>query len=284
MKDILITWAKGLWIGGTLTVPGVSGGSMAMILGIYDRLLWAVNSFVKKGGEKKKAFFFLLWTAIGGGIGFVAFSALVKYLLQAAPLYVCCFFVGAVVGGVPLVLKKANIKSPSFFDVIMVLLGCAAVLLIALIPKELFAINGIGGIGGIGLKLLCGFILAFGLVLPGISFSQMMYVFGIYNDVVDRVSSFDILPLVPIGIGGVIGILATSLAVEKLMKKYPRRVYAIIFGFLLGSVPLMFTETLRGVGAVDLPIFGYPALIILAALGFAAVFFMSKKEENRELS
>ena len=278
MKNILVTWAKGLWIGGTLTVPGVSGGSMAMILGIYDKLLWAVNSFVKKGGEKKKAFFFLLWTALGGGIGFVAFSALVKFLLQSAPLYVCCFFVGAVVGGVPLVLKKANIKTPSFLDVITVLGGCILVLLIAFIPKELFAINGIGGLGGIGLKLLCGFVLAFGLVLPGISFSQMMYVFGIYNDVVDRVSSLDILPLVPIGIGGIIGILATSLAVETLMKKYPRRVYSAIFGFLLGSVPLMFAETLRGTAVSAPPIWAYPLFIVLAAAGFFAVYLMSKKE------
>ena len=278
MKNILITWAKGLWIGGTLTVPGVSGGSMAMILGIYDKLLWAVNSFVKKGGEKKKAFFFLLWTALGGGIGFVAFSALVKFLLQSAPLYVCCFFVGAVVGGVPLILKKANIETPSFLDVVTVLGGCILVLLIAFIPKELFAINGIGGLGGIGLKLLCGFVLAFGLVLPGISFSQMMYVFGIYNDVVDRVSSLDILPLVPIGIGGIIGILATSLAVETLMKKYPRRVYSAIFGFLLGSVPLMFAETLRGTAVSDPPIWAYPLFIVLAAAGFFAVYLMSKKE------
>ena len=280
MKNILITSAKGLWIGGTLTVPGVSGGSMAMILGIYDKLLWAVNSLVKKGGEKKKAFFFLLWTALGGGVGFVAFSALVKLLLEAAPLYVCCFFVGAVVGGVPLVLRKASIKVPSLIDILMVLLGCASVVLIALIPKELFAINGISGIGGIGLKLLCGFILAFGLVLPGISFSQMMYVFGIYNDVVDKISSFDILPLIPIGIGGIVGILATSFAVEKLMEKYPRRIYAVIFGFLLGSVPLMFTETLKEADKISVPLWAYPLFAILAVLGFTAEYLISKKQDG----
>ena len=163
MKNILMTAFKGLWIGGTLTVPGVSGGSMAMILGIYDKLLWAVNSLVKKGGEKKKAFMFLLWTALGGAVGFVVFSKLVGFLLEIAPLFVCFFFVGAVIGGAPMVFKQAKIDKIGLFDIVMVACGIVVVWLISLIPSGIFSIDGIGGIGGIALKLLCGVILAFGL-------------------------------------------------------------------------------------------------------------------------
>ena len=212
-----MTVFKGLWIGGTLTVPGVSGGSMAMILGIYDRLLWAVNSLLKKGGEKKKALVFLLLMALGGGIGFVIFSKLVGFLLEVAPLFVCFFFVGAVAGGIPMVIKQAGIKKLSFIDAAMVVVGIVIVSLISLIPSGIFSIDGVGGIGGVALKLLCGVILAFGLVLPGISFSQMLYVFGIYGEIVERVSELDILPLIPFGIGGVIGIFATSWLVELLI-------------------------------------------------------------------
>lgn len=269
-----MTAFKGLWIGGTLTVPGVSGGSMAMILGIYDKLLWAVNSLVKKGGEKKKAFMFLLWTALGGAVGFVVFSKLVGFLLEIAPLFVCFFFVGAVIGGAPMVFKQAKIDKIGLFDIVMVACGIVVVWLISLIPSGIFSIDGIGGIGGIALKLLCGVILAFGLVLPGISFSQMLYVFGIYGEVVERVSSFDILPLVPFGVGGIIGIFATSFAVEKLMNKYPRRVYMVIFGFLIGSAPTMF----KGQSFVGTPWWSYPVFAVLAAAGFAVVYFMSLAE------
>ena len=277
MKNVFMTIFKGLWIGGTLTVPGVSGGSMAMILGIYDRLLSSVNSLLKKGADKKKAIMFLLWTALGGGIGFVVFSRLVSFLLESAPLYVCFFFVGAVIGGVPMVLKSAEIKKVRFLDVVMVALGALIVWLISLIPSGVFSIDGIGGLGGVALKVLCGLILAFGLVLPGISFSQMLYVFGIYGEIVERVAAFDILPLVPIGIGGVIGIFASSWIVEFLMRKFRRSVYAVIFGFLLGSAPTMF----KGQSFVGTPWWAYPVFAVLAALGFVAVYAMSVAEERK---
>ena len=278
MKNIFLTLFKGLWIGGTLTVPGVSGGSMAMILGVYDKLLWAVNSLVKKGGERKKALLFLSWMALGGGVGFVIFSKLVGYLLEIAPLYVCFFFVGAVVGGIPMVVKQAQIKRIDLLDIPMVVCGAVIVWLISLIPSGIFSIDGIGGVGGVALKMLCGVILAFGLVLPGISFSQMLYVFGIYGEIVERVSNFDILPLVPFGIGGIIGIFATSRLVEFLIVKYPRRIYMIIFGFLLGSAPTMF----KGMSFVGCAWWAYPVFAVLAVLGCAAVYLMSVAEYKKE--
>lgn len=276
MKDVLLTALKGLWIGGTLTVPGVSGGSMAMIIGIYDKLLWAVNSLLKKGGERKKAFLFLLWTALGGAVGFVVFSKLVGALLEVAPLYVCFFFVGAVVGGVPMVLKQARIDRIGLLDIVMTALGVAVVWLISLIPSGIFSIDGIGGLGGIALKLLCGVILAFGLVLPGISFSQMLYVFGIYGEIVERVSNLDILPLIPFGIGGIIGIFATARLVEAMIERFPRRVYMVIFGFLIGSAPAMF----KGQSFASAPWWAYAVFAVLAVAGFATVYAMTVIENK----
>ena len=272
MKNTLFTIIKGLWVGGTLTVPGVSGGSMAMILGIYDRLIKSVNAFIKKDGDRKAALPFLLWFTLGGACGFVLFSSLVSFLLERFPLFICLFFVGAVIGGEPMVLKQAKIDRFRIIDAIMILSGAATVMLISSIPSEIFSVDGIGGIGGFALKILCGLILAFGFVLPGISFSQMLYVFGIYGEIVQRVSTLDILPLIPFGIGGIIGIFATSLAVEKLMERFPRRVYTAIFGFLLGSVPTM----LRGLDFTGLQLWAYPILALLLAAGFTAVFSMSK--------
>ena len=272
MKKILNLLFKGAWVGGTLTVPGVSGGSMAMILGVYDRLLTSVNAFVKKKGDKKNAFLFLLWFALGGACGFIIFSSLVGLLLDRFPLYVCFFFVGAIIGGVPVVLKQAQIDKIKPMDIVMTLIGIITVRLIALIPPNIFSIDGTGGAAGFALKILCGIILAFGLVLPGISLSQMLYVFGIYGEVVSRVSTLDILPLIPFGIGGIIGIFATSLAVEKLLARFPRAVYSAIFGFLLGSAPTMF----KGQSLSSASLWEYPIFLIICAAGFAAVYAMSK--------
>jgi putative membrane protein len=156
----------------------------------------------------------------------------------------------------------------------MVALGAVIVWLISLIPSGIFSIDGMAGVGGVALKVLCGVILAFGLVLPGISFSQMLYVFGIYGEIVERVSNLDILPLVPFGIGGIIGIFATSRLVEFLIVKYPRRIYMIIFGFLLGSAPTMF----KGMSFSGCAWWSYLVFAVLAALGCTVVYLMSLAE------
>ena len=278
VKKILGNFLKGLFVGGTLTVPGVSGGSMAIILNVYDTLLSSVNSIFKKGEKRKNALIFLLLFGGGGVLGVLAFSGIVSFLMEKFPLYTCFFFVGAVVGGAPVVFKKAGVRRFTFVDILMIFIGILLVRAVALIPDGLFSIDGMGGVGGILLKALCGVVLAFGLVLPGISFSQLLYVFGIYEDVFDHIARFDILPLIPIGIGGVAGIFATSYGVECLMKRYPKRVYLIVFGFLLGSVPTMFKgQSFGGSGILSWFIFA-----VLSVIGFALVYLMSLEEMKRE--
>ena len=282
MKDVLITLAKGLWIGGTLTVPGVSGGAMAMILNIYDRLVISLNSLFRRGKwqDKKKSLVFLASAGVGGLVGFVVFSRLVGMLLDAFPVHVCFLFAGAIAGGIPAVLAAADIKRVKALDLVFVAMGAAVVSLIALVPDGLFSVENADGIGGMALQLTGGFVVAFGLVLPGISMSQMLYVFGIYEDMIDHVSRLDILPLIPFAVGGVVGTLATSFGVEKLLSRFPRQTYLMIFGFLLGSIPQMFTGvSLGGAGMLDWGLF-----VVLAAAGAALVvgmFLLEKRGKKK---
>ena len=282
MKDVLITLAKGLWIGGTLTVPGVSGGAMAMILNIYDRLVISLNSLFRRGKwqDKKKSLVFLASAGVGGLVGFVVFSRLVGMLLDAFPVHVCFLFAGAIAGGIPAVLAAADIKRVKALDLVFVALGAAVVSLIALVPDGLFSVENAGGIGGMVLQFTGGFVVAFGLVLPGISMSQMLYVFGIYEDIIDHVSRLDILPLIPFAVGGVVGTLSTSFGVEKLLSRFPRQTYLMIFGFLLGSIPQMFTDvSFGGAGVLDWGLF-----VVLAAAGAALVvgmFLLEKRGKKK---
>ena len=93
-----------------MLVPGVSGGSMAMILGIYDKLITSVSSFF---ACKKRNALFLLLFALGGGAGMLLFANPLLYLLQRYPLVLRWFFIGAVAGSTPMMLKKAQIHSVS---------------------------------------------------------------------------------------------------------------------------------------------------------------------------
>ena len=138
MKNSLFTALKGLWIGGTLTVPGASGGSMAMILGIYDDLIESVGAFLRKDGDRKKAFLFLLKVGLAGIVGFVFFSGFVSILMERFPLAVCFFFAGAVAGGIPIILKEGQVRRPKPLDLVFVLVGIACVFGISKIPAGLF--------------------------------------------------------------------------------------------------------------------------------------------------
>ena len=283
MKDVLMTLAKGLWIGGTLTVPGVSGGAMAMVLNMYDRLVISLNSLFRRGkwADKKKSLLFLMLAAVGGLVGFVLFSRMVGLLLDTFPLHVCFLFVGAILGGIPAVLSAADVRRVRIWDAIPVLLGVGIVSLIALIPDGLFAVDNAQGFGGFFIQLVGGIVVAFGLVLPGISMSQMLYVFGIYEDIIDRVSTLDVLPLFPFAIGGIVGTLATSFAVEKLLAKFPRQAYLMIFGFLLGSVPQMF----RGMSFVNTGALDWLLFAVLLAVGVAftvGLFFLESRRGKSE--
>ena len=198
-RDNLITILKGMWIGGTMTVPGVSGGSMAMILGVYDRLISSVSSFFRNPG---KSMSFLVRFVLGAGVGMVLFSRFISFLFTTrADVPLRFFFLGAVAGGVPMIYREAGIRRISLGAVAYPIIGILGVVILALLPAGLFAPDGSFGPGAVLIQLAGGVIIAVGLVLPGISVSQMLYMLGIYEGIIKNISTLNILPLIPLGAG-----------------------------------------------------------------------------------
>ena len=167
------TFIKGLVIGATMTVPGVSGGSMAMVLGIYDRLLKHVSEITK---YPKESLTFLLWFVAGAGSGAFLLSRGISWLLTTrAEGVLRFFFLGAVAGGIPMILKSASVSRIRGREMICILTGILTALLIALIPQGIFAPGTENTPMNLLFQLAGGFIIAVALVLPGISASQMLY-------------------------------------------------------------------------------------------------------------
>lgn len=218
---------KGLLIGATMIVPGVSGGTMAMILGIYDRLLSAVSSF---GKNKKENFLFLVTFALSAGVGIFLFSTPVSWLLKHYEFPTVCFFIVVILCGVPVIGKKSGVERVSFEIVAYMLLGALLVVSISKIPGNLFHAESFMGL------ILAGILSAAALILPGISFSHFLLILGIYESLLDAVKTLDIGFLIPLGAGVLAGIFLLSRLLENLMKKYPKQTYMIILGFILGSI------------------------------------------------
>ena len=258
---------KGLVIGSTMTLPGVSGGSMAMVLGIYDRLLKHVSEITK---YPKESLTFLLWFAAGAGSGAFLFSRGISWLLTTrAEGILCFFFLGAVSGGIPMILKSASVSRIPGREMICILTGILTALLIALIPQGIFAPGTENTPMHLLFQLAGGFIIAVALVLPGISASQMLYMLGIYESTLKAISSLDILALLPLAVGGILGTYLTARILEQLIKKHREDTFLMILGFMLASLP----ELLPGHLAQENLLFCVMAL----AAGFIGVYFVTLK-------
>lgn len=270
-KNRLYTAVSGLIVGGTMLVPGVSGGSMAMILGVYDKLVTSVSSFFK---HKKASIIFLGLFALGAILGMVIFANPLGKLLEMFPKPMSYFFIGAVAGGIPLIYKESQISKFEIKHIIYILLGIAIVVLLDFLPEGLFGDSHTGFMRYLML-FIAGFIAAIALILPGISVSYMFLVLGMYDSIMKAISKLDILYLLPLALGLGIGIILTTRILENMMKKFPHATYMVILGFLLGSL----SETFPGVP------FGLEWLICSVTLlsGFFVIFALSYFSEKKKI-
>lgn len=269
-KDMVHTVLKGMCVGGTMLVPGVSGGSMAMILGVYDRLVTSVSSFWK---HKKDSLIFLGLFSMGGALGMILFANPLLYLIEKYPMPMLYFFIGAVAGGIPLMYEKSQVEGITLKAVFYLFLGAAIVIVMTLFPQD--GIHQTQGAAGAGILLVAGLFAAIALVLPGISVSFMLLVMGIYETVVEAIGSFRLEILIPLGIGVLLGIILTTKFLEMAMNRYPQPTYLMILGFIVGSVGEIFPGIPVGIEWITC------SLMLIA--GFGIIRLISQNDTESEM-
>ncbi len=258
-------------IGGSMLVPGVSGGTSAIILGIYDRLVEAVSDIFS---DFKKNAAFLTIVAVGGVVGAVLLSGWIVYLVNlffAPSMYL---FSGAILGSVPLMVKKSRITKQNLHCLVFAAVGAAAAVGVAKIP--FWGDASVDGIGmSIILQLLCGFVIAVALILPGISTSHILLVLGMYEPILMAVKQLNIVYLLPVCAGVLGGILVCTKTLDRAMKQFPSQTYMIIAGFVMASVYDIFP------GTVDNALL-QSVCVLLGVVGFAAVCMISLYQSKSE--
>lgn len=267
-KNRLILLLKGFCIGGSMLVPGVSGGSMAIILGIYDDLIVATSKLFQ---NPKKSLPFLAYVLLGGLIGFVVVANPLQSLIAWNEKLVMFFFIGAVAGGIPVILKKAVVRKFSLRVVGYPLLGLAIIWLISLLPENLFSAHS--GVLGLFLQFLGGIVSAVALVLPGISVSYLLVILGIYQPILAAIASMNVLYLLPFAAGLIAGIVGFIKLLEHLLNRHPKPTYLVILGFIVGSVAEIFP------GLPVRPIEWVMGIVLFAA-GFFAIYTVSRKGDE----
>ncbi|TKD72531.1 DUF368 domain-containing protein [Pseudalkalibacillus hwajinpoensis] len=231
---------RGLLMGVSDLIPGVSGGTIAMVLGIYRRLISGINGLMSKNWKKELGFFIPL--LIGVGLALLLVSQLMEKLLKHYPQPTFFFFIGLIVGVVPFLLRKVEYKK-TFEPVHYGLLILAAVL----IASTLF-LKG-EGTGEIMKSLsftdyvllfLSGWLASTAMILPGVSGSFVLLLLGSYHTVIHGLSSFQIPLLLTVGAGIIIGLSLTGKLISLLLKKYTVSTYSVMIGLVIGSVVVLY--------------------------------------------
>lgn len=282
MKEFIINILRGMVIGIANVIPGVSGGTMMVSMGIYDKLILVLTHFIKR---IKEAVALLVPIAIGMLLSIAVFAKIFSEILfPEFPFQTNLFFIGLILGGLPVIYGRVKGNSIKVPQIISFLLFFVMVVGFALVGEGGGASADISFSAGNVIKLLgAGIVAAATMVIPGVSGSMIMMILGYYNTIIDTINAFinalkdfDIpamldtfVVLVPFGIGVVVGVVAVAKLIEFMLNKYPLVTYWAIIGLIVASpfaIIIMMESVVIGI-----------LEIITGVILLAAGFFISLK-------
>jgi putative membrane protein len=233
---------KGIAMGAANVIPGVSGGTIALITEIFERLINAIKSFnlhaaklLIKGRFREFAgytdLYFLLAVFLGVFIAIVSLARLFDYLFENYPVYIWAYFFGLVLASVYFVGKR--IDEISISVIITFLVGTAIAITISVLNPATENDNFF-------YLMICGVAAVCSMILPGLSGSFILFIMGNYKLVaIDAINERDISILIPVLIGAVVGLVAFSHFLSWIFKKYRNETISILTGFILGSLSIL---------------------------------------------
>ncbi len=279
LKDM----CKGAVIGIANIIPGVSGGTMAVSMGIYDRLIHCITHLFK---EFKKSILFLIPIILGAGIALVASAFGLEYLFGNYPVPTNLLFIGLILGGLPAMCKKVKGKRVNAGHIAAFAIFFVLVAGLALMGEKegaaadmSFSLLNVIKLFGVGI------IASATMVIPGVSGSMILLLIGYYHPIIEAVSSFmralvsfdmkGILHgmgiLVPAGIGIIVGIFAIAKLIEIVFEKFPLYAFWAIIGLIVASpvaIVLMNLASFSGVTVLT---------ALISVITLAVGFFVSMK-------
>jgi putative membrane protein len=237
------------------SVPGVSGGTIAFILGFYDDFIGSLSSLTSTKSskeDKKKALFFLIKLGFGWIIGFVLSVLILSSIFDKHIYSISSLFTGFIIVSIPLIMKQEKESlTGKYKNIIFTLIGAIVVVLISSFNPSgstgvmNLSLNNLGF--GLGLFVfIAGMIAISAMVLPGISGSTLLLIFGLYTGIVRSIKevvslNFSYLPvLIIFGLGVIIGILSTIKLIKFLLNKYRSAMIYLILGLMIGSIYAVF--------------------------------------------
>ena len=241
MKSI-INILKGMIIGVANIIPGVSGGTLMIILGIYEEVIDTISHFFK---NFKKNLKFIIPLGIGMVLSILLLSNVISFSLEKYPFATTIFFIGLIIGGIPILWKRCSASKSKGSNWVVFFITFGIVLLFTFMKSDnyLVSFDNLNMMGYIKL-LVVGIVAAATMVIPGISGSFVLMLLGYYEPIVNTIKNLtnfsslgsNILILLPFGIGIIVGIVLVAKLIEFLFKKYPVKTNYGVLGFVVASI------------------------------------------------
>ena len=238
MNDIIVA-LKGFGMGAANVIPGVSGGTIALLTGIFSRLVNCLNSLMEistwktlfkgdfKGFWEKVDGRFLLALAIGVLVSVFSLAKLMEYVLHVHPVQTWGFFFGMIAASATVMLL--DVKNWKWKDVCWAVLG-------AILGITICTLSPTQTTDDMWFIFVCGAIAICTMILPGVSGSFILLIFGKYDYIMSAVSSLNWPVLIVFGVGCVVGILAFSKFLHWMLVKFERQTMLVLVGFVIGSL------------------------------------------------
>ena len=286
MISLLKLFGVGVFIGIANVVPGVSGGTIAVICNVYDKLIILSSLNFKR---IKEAWQDILSLALGIGAGVVLFAKVITLLYRAYPVQTSAFFIGVVAGSIPFLFRKTragipaaavaedgSLKSGWLYGTL-----CCGAAGFALMLGMFFlqrrgvqaaaVVTAFSPIFAVKLAVM-GALAAVAMLVPGISGSFVLLILGVYPTVLQAVAELNMLLLIPIALGVGAGLVFGARLIAVLLERFPAPMYAFILGLVAGSILYLYPSTscqpfaMRAVSAT------------VCLIGYATVSFFSRRE------
>lgn len=264
LSKFILQLSQGALIGLGAVLPGISGGVLCVVFGIYKTIMeFLADPFRKFKTHVPK----LIPIGIGGVIGFLGIARLLGFLLERYETPSVCLFVGLITGMLPSLFREAGEKGRSKGSYISMVIAMLIVFAL-LISLKVFSVEITPSFGW---YIFCGFCLALSVIAPGMSFSTLLMPLGLYTPFVDGIGRLDFSVLIPGGIGGLATIILFAKAVDTLFKHY----YSFAFHAIVGIV-IAATIMIIPFGSFAASATGCIINIICIAAGIIAALLLDK--------
>jgi putative membrane protein len=274
----MINLIQGMIIGVANVIPGVSGGTLALIMGIYENLMEAIGEFfVADKKQKLKYGFFLSKILIGAVIGIFLFAKTIEYLYNNYFQPTNFFFIGLIIASIPGITRGEERITDKKGNLVLFLVGFCLIFMLSSIHH-----GDKSGIGALALDitplyslklLFCGALASAAMIIPGISGSMLLMVLGEYYNVLGLINSRNLVGIGVVGLGAMVGILLFSRIIDFLLKNHRGMTIYFIVGLIVASL----VEIWPG---INLDKFNLMVNLLSFGLGVSLVLIMFRMEKR----